>query len=138
MTELEFWAALVSDYVQTAQRLPTLTSNKIRGGIPPPLRGVVWPSIAGAKDQFLLEEFQRLSAETSPYEGLIGKDVGRSFPNVEMFREAGGEGQQMLARVLKCFSLYDEKIGYCQGLGFVVGPLLMHMNDAEAFCILVR
>ncbi|KAL4892779.1 rab-GTPase-TBC domain-containing protein [Aspergillus ambiguus] len=138
MTELEFWAALVQDYLQTAQRLPTLTSNKIRGGVPPPLRGVVWPSIAGARDASLLTEYQRLCTETSPYEGLIGKDIGRSFPNVEMFRDPHGEGQQMLARVLKCFSLYDTKIGYCQGLGFVVGPLLMHMTDAEAFCVLVR
>ncbi|KAL1859912.1 hypothetical protein Plec18170_001858 [Paecilomyces lecythidis] len=138
MTELEFWAALVQDYPQTAQRLPTLTSNKIRSGVPPPLRGVVWPSIAGARDMQLQEEFQRLSGETSPYEGLIGKDIGRSFPNVDMFRDPDGEGQQMLARVLKCFSLYDTKIGYCQGLGFVVGPLLMHMTDAEAFCVLVR
>ena len=93
MTELEFWAALVSDYPQTAQRLPTLTSKKIRGGVPPPLRGVVWPSIAGARDSTLHEEFQRLCGETSPYEALIGKDVGRSFPNVEMFRQKGGEGQ---------------------------------------------
>jgi hypothetical protein len=99
---------------------------------------VVWPSIAGARDSALHEEFQRLCRETSPYEGLIGKDVGRSFPNVEMFREKGGEGQLMLGRVLKCFSLHDQKIGYCQGLGFVVGPLLMHMSDVEAFCILVR
>lgn len=138
MTELEFWAALVADYAQTAQRLPTLTSNKIRGGVPPPLRGVVWPSISGARDTLLHEEYQKLCGETSPYEGLIGKDVGRSFPNVDMFREKDGEGQQMLGRVLKCFSLYDSQIGYCQGLGFVVGPLLMHMNDADAFCILVR
>lgn len=138
MTELEFWAALVADYPQTAQRLPTLTSNKIRGGVPPPLRGVVWPSISGARDALLQEEYERLCGDTSPYEGLIGKDVGRSFPNVEMFREKDGEGQQMLGRVLKCFSLYDNKIGYCQGLGFVVGPLLMHMNDADAFCVLVR
>ncbi|EAW06998.1 putative GTPase activating protein (Evi5) [Aspergillus clavatus NRRL 1] len=138
MTELEFWAALVADYPQTAQRLPTLTSNKIRGGIPPPLRGVVWPSLAGARDSSLLVEYQRLCGESSPYEGLIGKDIGRSFPNVEMFRDPHGEGQQMLAQVLKCFSLYDTKIGYCQGLGFVVGPLLMHMTDAEAFCVLVR
>ncbi|KAJ5174224.1 uncharacterized protein N7482_000101 [Penicillium canariense] len=138
MTELEFWAALVADYPQTAQRLPTLTSNKIQQGVPPPLRGVVWPSLAGARDPTLLEEFQRLSGESSPYDGLIGKDIGRSFPNVEMFRDPNGEGQQMLARVLRCFSLYDAKIGYCQGLGFVVGPLLMHMSDAEAFCVLVR
>ncbi|KAG0160848.1 hypothetical protein PDIDSM_8379 [Penicillium digitatum] len=138
MTELEFWAALVADYHQTAQRLPTLTSNKVKQGVPPPLRGVVWPSLAGARDPNLLSEFQRLSGESSPYDGLIGKDIGRSFPNVEMFRDPNGEGQQMLGRVLRCFSLYDTKIGYCQGLGFVVGPLLMHMTDAEAFCVLVR
>ncbi|EXJ88010.1 hypothetical protein A1O1_04937 [Capronia coronata CBS 617.96] len=138
MTELEFWAALVQDYNQTAQRLPTLTSNKIRGGVPPPLRGVVWPSIARAQDPFLHGEYQRLSTEPSPYDALIGKDVGRSFPNVDMFRETDGDGQRMLGQVLKAFSLYDDKIGYCQGLGFVVGPLLMHMTESEAFCILVR
>lgn len=138
MTELEFWAALVNDYPQTAQRLPTLTSNKIRGGVPPPLRGVVWMSIAGSRDSLLEHEYESLCGESSPYENLIGKDIGRSFPGVEMFRDPSGDGQQMLGRVLKCFSLYDQKIGYCQGLGFVVGPLLMHMGDQEAFCVLVR
>ena len=138
MTELEFWAALVNDYPQTAQRLPTLTSSKIRNGIPPPLRGVVWMSIAGSRDKLLEEEYDRLCGESSPYENLIGKDIGRSFPGVEMFRDPLGDGQQMLGRVLKCFSLYDHQIGYCQGLGFVVGPLLMHMADKEAFCVLVR
>ena len=138
MTELEFWAALVNDYAGTAQRLPTLTSNKIRGGVPPPLRGVVWMSIAGSRDALLEEQYDRLRGETSPYENLIGKDIGRSFPGVEMFRDPSGDGQQMLARVLKCFSLYDHKIGYCQGLGLVVGPLLMHMGEKEAFCVLVR
>ncbi len=98
----------------------------------------VWPSIARARDPFLQSEYHRLSVEPSPYDALIGKDVGRSFPNVDMFREKDGQGQRMLGNVLKAFSLYDEKIGYCQGLGFVVGPLLMHMGEAEAFCILVR
>ena len=138
MTELEFWAALVNDYPQTAQRLPTLTSNKIRSGVPPPLRGVVWMSIAGSRDPLLELEYDRLCGESSPYENLIGKDIGRSFPGVEMFRDPSGDGQQMLGRVLRSFSLYDQKIGYCQGLGFVVGPLLMHMGDKEAFCVLVR
>ncbi|RMD41500.1 hypothetical protein DV735_g3617, partial [Chaetothyriales sp. CBS 134920] len=138
MTELEFWAALVQDYRQTVERLPTLTANKIRGGVPPPLRGVVWPSIAGAHDSQLQAQFQRLAGQPSPYDGLIGKDVGRSFPNVDMFRDPDGEGQMMLRSVLKAFSLHDVAIGYCQGLGFVVGPLLMHMSEADAFCILVR
>jgi hypothetical protein len=138
MTELDFWSALVSNYPQTAQRLPTLTSNKIRNGVPPPLRGVVWMSIAGARDTFLEDEYDRLCGESSPYEKLIGKDIGRSYPGVEMFRDPDGEGQKMLGKVLNAFSLWDQEIGYCQGLGFVVGPLLMHMGDKEAFCVLLR
>nr|POF15382.1 evi5-like protein [Quercus suber] len=138
MTELEFWAALVQDYPSTAVRLPTLTTSKIRAGIPPPLRGVVWSSISGARDRVLEDSFDNLVGEKSPYEGIINKDVGRSFPGVELFRDAEGEGQRMLGRVLKCFSLHDKDIGYCQGLGFLVGPLLMNMGEKEAFCVLVR
>jgi len=138
MTELEFWTALVQDYPSTAARLPTLTTSKIRAGIPPPLRGVVWASMAGARDRSLEDAFDRLLDEKSPYEGIINKDVGRSFPGVDLFRDAGGEGQKMLGRVLKCFSLHDKDIGYCQGLGFLVGPLLMNMGEREAFCVLVR
>lgn len=138
MTDLEFYAALVRDYPKTLRKLPTLVSKKIRGGVPPPLRGVVWQSMAGSRDQALEEQYERLSGETSPYEGIIGKDLNRSFPGVEMFRDPDGDGQRMLGKVLKCFSLYDQKIGYCQGLGFLVGPLLMHMPDKEAFCILVK
>ncbi|WPH00002.1 isoform c of ecotropic viral integration site 5 like protein [Acrodontium crateriforme] len=138
MTELEFWAALVQDYTSTATRLPTLTTSKIRAGIPPPLRGVVWASMSGARERFLEESFDKLLGEQSPYEGIINKDVGRSFPGVELFRDAEGEGQKMLGRVLKCFSLHDKDIGYCQGLGFLVGPLLMNMGEKEAFCVLVR
>ncbi|KAG6057259.1 hypothetical protein E4U32_005271 [Claviceps aff. humidiphila group G2b] len=138
MTDLEFYAALVKDYQQTAARLPTLLSNKIRKGIPPPLRGVVWQSMSGSRDSVLEEQYERFCGESSPYELLIGKDLGRSFPGVDMFRDPDGDGQRMLGRVLKSFSLYDTKIGYCQGLAFLVGPLLMHMPDKQAFCVLVR
>lgn len=138
MTELEFWAALVKDYKQTAQRLPTLTTNKIKAGVPPPLRGVVWMSMVGARENDLASMFDKLIQETSPYDTIIGKDIGRSFPGVDMFKDVGGEGQQSLARVLKAFSLYDKEIGYCQGMGFLVGPLLMQMPDRDAFCVLVK
>jgi len=138
MTELEFWAALVRDYPQTVQRLPTLCLNKIRGGIPAPLRGVVWQSASGSREKIIEDQYDTLCGMASPYENLINKDLGRSFPGVEMFKDPEGEGQKMLGRVLKCFSLYDHKIGYCQGLGLLVGPLLMQMGDKEAFCVLVR
>ncbi|CAK7274387.1 hypothetical protein SEPCBS119000_006142 [Sporothrix epigloea] len=139
MTDLEFYAALVQDYHQTAARLPTLLSNKIRKGIPPPLRGVVWQGMSGAtRDVALCDQYDRFCDASSPYEGIIGKDLGRSFPGVEMFREPDGDGQRMLGTVLKSYSLHEPSIGYCQGLAFLVGPLLMHMPDKEAFCVLVK
>lgn len=138
MTDLEFYSALVKDYQQTAARLPTLLANKIRKGIPPPLRGVVWQSMSGARDATLEDAFERYTGESSPYEGLIGKDLGRSFPGVDMFRDPDGDGQRALGRVLKCYSIYDPKVGYCQGLALLVGPLLMHMSDKAAFCVLVK
>src|SRR6201999_1695877 len=102
MTELEFWAALVQDYPTAASRLPTLTTTKIRAGIPPPLRGVVWTSMSGARDKSLEEAFEKLKDESSAYEGIINKDVGRSFPGVELSRDAEGERQKMLGRAMTC------------------------------------
>ncbi|RPB10952.1 hypothetical protein P167DRAFT_490151 [Morchella conica CCBAS932] len=136
LTDLDFYAALVSDYKRAALKLPHLLSQKIHGGVPPPLRGVVWIAMSGARDSNLEGLYDQLLGETSPYEQLIGKDIGRT--GLEMFKQEGGEGQRMLGRVLRAFSIYDTQIGYCQGLGFLVGPLLMHMGEKEAFCVLVR
>ncbi|TGZ78131.1 hypothetical protein EX30DRAFT_167557 [Ascodesmis nigricans] len=136
LTDLDFYAALVSDYSRAARKLPNLLSKKIRGGVPPPLRGVVWIAMSGARDCNLEGLYDQLLGETSPYEQLIGKDVGRT--GLEMFKQDGSEEQRMLGRVLRAFSIYDTQIGYCQGLGFLVGPLLMHMGEKEAFCVLVR
>ncbi|KAF2758515.1 hypothetical protein EJ05DRAFT_438073 [Pseudovirgaria hyperparasitica] len=138
MTELEFWAALASNYPETALRLPILTSNKIRAGVPDPLRGQIWLSMAGARDPSLEERYNHLCRESSPHEPQISKDVGRSFPNHEYFRTPQSDGQRALSNVLKCFSIYDSDIGYCQGLGFPVGTLLKNMSEREAFCVLVR
>lgn len=30
--------------------------------------------------------------------------------------------------VVKAYSLYDEEVGYCQGLQFIVGPLLLNVR----------
>ncbi|KAI5798050.1 rab-GTPase-TBC domain-containing protein [Peziza echinospora] len=136
LTDLDFYAALVADYPRCASKLPYLVSKKIRGGVPPPLRGVVWVSMSGARDSNLEGLYDQLLGETSPYEHMIFKDIGRT--GLEMFRQKDGEGQRMLGRVLRAFSIYDTQIGYCQGLGFLVGPLLMHMGEKEAFCVLVR
>ncbi|CAO3596898.1 unnamed protein product [Absidia cylindrospora] len=55
-----------------------------------------------------------------------------------MFKQENGPGQMAMCRILVAYSLYDAQVGYCQGLAFLVGPLLMNMPEPQAFCIFVR
>lgn len=138
ITNLDFWIALIADYNTTATRSPHFLTKKIREGIPHVLRGLVWQSMSSAQDTYLEGLFEALCCEKSPYEKIITHDLPRTFPYIDMFKEENGDGQKKLQSVLRAFSLYDAEVGYCQGLGFIVGPLLMNMSEHEAFCVLVR
>ena len=54
--------------------------------------------------------------------------AGRTFPTHPYFSTALGPGQLALFNLLKAYSLLDKEVGYCQGLSFVAGILLMHVS----------
>ncbi|CAG8460126.1 290_t:CDS:2 [Funneliformis mosseae] len=134
----DFWTALIQDYAAVATKLPHLLSAKLQQGLPMKLRGLIWQSMSQASSTYLETMYSQLLSESSPYDRIIQRDLARTFPTVEMFKEENGRGQTMLWNVLKAYSLYDPLVGYCQGLGFLVGPLLMNMSEAQAFCVFVR
>ncbi|GJJ68849.1 hypothetical protein EMPS_01195 [Entomortierella parvispora] len=134
----EFWGMLVQDYNAVASKLPHLLSARVRQGLPSKLRGLIWQSMSQASSTYLETMYTQLLKEHSPYERIIQRDLARTFPQIDMFKEDGGKGQEMLGNILKAYSLYDPHVGYCQGLGFLVGPLLMNMDEKEAFCVFVR
>ncbi|KAF9113387.1 hypothetical protein BGX27_001663 [Mortierella sp. AM989] len=134
----EFWGMLVQDYNAVASKLPHLLAARVRQGLPSKLRGLIWQSMSQASSTYLETMYTQLKKEHSPYERIIQRDLARTFPQIDMFKEEGGKGQEGLRNVLKAYSLYDPHVGYCQGLGFLVGPLLMNMDEKEAFCVFVR
>ncbi|KAH0323969.1 RabGAP/TBC, partial [Aureobasidium melanogenum] len=138
----DFWAFVTRDYEEALSSMPTMTPIMIHRGVPDFLRPVVWVGIAGARQERLYSKFDRLLAQIESVpptsDTIIDKDVGRCFPNHPLFAQAGGKGQTMLGQVLKCYNLYDSEIGYCQGMGFIVGILLMKMDARDAFCVFVR
>jgi hypothetical protein len=67
----------------------------------------------------------------------IKLDINRTFPNQAIFETREGEGQQSLSRVLLAFSKYDNKIGYVQGMNFIVGSFLLHCSEEIAFWLFV-
>ncbi|KAL6756220.1 rab-GTPase-TBC domain-containing protein [Haematococcus lacustris] len=47
-------------------------------------------------------------------------------------------GQQALFRVLKAYSLHDLEVGYCQGMAFAAGVLLMYLPEEPTFRVFCR
>ncbi len=67
------------------------------------------------------------------------QDLNRTFTEPE---NAGLKGQlNALRNVLYCYAKRNARIGYCQGLNFIVAHLLRYMNEEEAFwtlCCLIE
>ncbi|KAJ1965386.1 GTPase-activating protein [Dispira parvispora] len=134
----DFWGSLVSDYEGVVKKHSRLVAQHIQGGIPSALRGTIWQLMARSKDLSVEQQYTKLLALSTPAEKQITLDLPRTLPREEYFKEPNGPGQMALFRVLKAYALYDPEVGYCQGIAFIVAPLLLHMPEEEAFCLLVR
>lgn len=59
---------------------------------------------------------------------VIRRDIARTYPEHDFFKEKDGLGQESLFNVMKAYSLHDREVGYCQGSAFIVGLLLMQVS----------
>ncbi|WFD29681.1 GTPase-activating protein [Malassezia sp. CBS 17886] len=134
----EFWGGLIKDYNTVLSTSPIELSKAIYTGIPSVLRGMLWQLLSGSKDEDLEAQYAKYLSLPCPLEREIRRDLSRTFPSQEYFQDAKGVGQENLFNVVKAYSLFDPECGYCQGMQFIVGPLLLNMPDEEAFCTLVR
>ncbi|KAJ3044516.1 GTPase-activating protein [Rhizophlyctis rosea] len=134
----DFWGKVMNDYETTARKHPRTFTKKLQQGIPDAIRGMVWQLMCKGKSPDLEAQYAHLLTRTSIHEKIIQRDLARTFPKHERFVEPMGPGQESLFNIIKAYSLYDPEIGYCQGIAFIVGALLLNMPDEEAFCVLVR
>lgn len=114
-------------------------------GVPRQHRGEIWKFLS---EQFLLRQTvpSRPPANDTPYKELLKQltsqqhailiDLGRTFPTHPYFQAQLGAGQLSLYNLLKAYSLLDPEVGYCQGLSFIAGVLLLHMGEEDAFNML--
>ncbi|GAA5803368.1 hypothetical protein HPULCUR_008847 [Helicostylum pulchrum] len=133
-----FWEAVIQDSDQVALKLPHLLSLKLRSGIPTRVRGLMWQAMSKSASLHLETVYDQLCKEKSPHERIIQRDLARTFPRIDMFKQENGKGQSSMKHILEAYSLYDTEVGYCQGLAFLVGPLLMNMPETQSFCVFVR
>ncbi|CAH1270976.1 EVI5L [Branchiostoma lanceolatum] len=132
------WGDIVNDWEEFTKRKPKFLKNLVRRGIPHHFRGIAWQLLCNAHRSPLKEKYAEYLKATSPCEKVIRRDIARTYPEHEFFREKDGLGQETLFNVMKAYSLHDREVGYCQGSGFIVGLLLMQMPEEETFCVLVH
>ncbi|XP_017880898.1 rab GTPase-activating protein 1-like isoform X3 [Ceratina calcarata] len=136
--ELANWAEVLDSWQVNEQR-PKLLIKLAKQGIPEALRGEVWQRLSNCDNsQEMMDRYRTLITKESSCESVILRDINRTFPAHDYFKETGGLGQDSLYRISKAYAVYDEEVGYCQGLSFLVASLLLHMPEEQAFCVLVK
>lgn len=91
---------------------------------PCPCRWPVWTAAVRLWEQLPLNYEELLQGE-GPEDRQIDLDIGRTSPQL------GEEGQQVLCRVLRAYAALRPDVGYCQGMNFVAGLLVLASNRQE-------
>uniref|UniRef100_A0AAR2JPH1 Rab-GAP TBC domain-containing protein n=2 Tax=Pygocentrus nattereri TaxID=42514 RepID=A0AAR2JPH1_PYGNA len=132
------WGRIVNEWEDVRKKKEKQLKELVRKGIPHHFRAIVWQLLCSAQNLPIKDQYSELLKMTSPCEKLIRRDIARTYPEHEFFKEKDSLGQEVLFNVMKAYSLVDREVGYCQGSAFIVGLLLMQMPEEEAFCVFVK
>mmetsp|Transcript_3006 Transcript_3006/g.4880 ORF Transcript_3006/g.4880 Transcript_3006/m.4880 type:complete len:355 (-) Transcript_3006:384-1448(-) len=131
---------------------PEMTNNKnlkkmIRKGVVDSFRGQVWMEISGASNKMknnpqtyrqMLEEAEKLKGADDAL-AQIELDLHRTFPDHLHFsgEDTGSKNLvPVLRRVLYAYARKNPKVGYCQGMNFIAGVMLLFLQEEHAFWLL--
>ncbi|XP_065453056.1 TBC1 domain family member 1 isoform X13 [Chrysemys picta bellii] len=140
------WEKMLSTPGRSKSKIDMETIHSAVGrGVPRHHRGEIWKFLA--EQYHLKHQFpSKQQPKDTPYKELLKQltsqqhailiDLGRTFPTHPYFSAQLGAGQLSLYNILKAYSLLDPEVGYCQGLSFVAGVLLLHMTEEDAFKML--
>ncbi|CAH8649447.1 unnamed protein product [Heterobilharzia americana] len=133
----EQWDYVVNNWEQCSKK-KSYVSDLIRKGVPDEFRPLIWQLYTGAYDSAVKKHYHNYLLVDSPVEKAIRRDIARTFPKHDLFKDENGCGQESLFRVIKAYSIHDPEVGYCQGSAFIVGLLLMQMPELSSFTVLVH
>jgi len=135
---MEKWNYMIEHYEEFKTKNFSKLKSRTRKGIPDSIRSYIW-QLFGEKDKYYEKDlFSKL--DKIPMDGdteiVIIKDLDRTFPACQFFKEKYGNGQRKLYKVLSYYSKYNTDTGYVQGMGFIVAVFLTYMDEESSFFML--
>ncbi|CAH6777133.1 Evi5 [Phodopus roborovskii] len=111
------WGRIVNEWDDVRKKkekqVKVFVLELVRKGIPHHFRAIVWQLLCDAQSMPIKDQYSELLKMTSPCEKLIRRDIARTYPEHNFFKEKDSLGQEVLFNVMK-------------------------MPEEEAFCVFVK
>jgi len=135
---IEKWNYMIEHYEEFKTKKFDKLKSRTRKGIPDSLRSYIWQLFAETKKYYEENIFKKLDSEQikEDLETVIIKDLDRTYPNCQLFKDKYGNGQRKLYKVLSNYSKYNKSTGYVQGMGFIAAVFLTYMDEESTFFML--
>ncbi|KAJ2716432.1 hypothetical protein H4S00_004543, partial [Coemansia sp. D1744] len=132
------WQTMLQSFDAATLRGSHKVKKLVQAGVPHGARAQFYYVLSGAAKIEQTGEYARLAGqEPLPIYDVIERDVARCYPDHVMFADADGAGQRQLRRILRAYAQYNTDIGYCQGMGRLVGLFLISgLGEERAFWVL--
>ena len=135
---IEKWNDMIKNYEEYRTKKFDKLKSRTRKGVPDSLRSYVWQLFAEKDKYYIKDIFKTLDSEKlkEDIEIVIIKDLDRTYPDCQLFKDKYGNGQRKLYKVLSNYSKYNTATGYVQGMGFITAVFLTYMDEESSFFML--
>lgn len=93
-SELKGWKEILDKWNTNLNVRPRLLSSYVRYGVPQALRPEVWQLLSQSHEieEKIVQSYKALVAQNSSHEAIILRDISRTFPAHEKFRDSSSTG----------------------------------------------